>query len=244
MAADENKGLFSHLKELRRRLIVCLIAVTAGIIIAFVFADQLFRVLILPAGDINLIFVEVTEMLGAYMQVCLIGGIILAMPVLTYELMMFIAPALTPVEKKYVWIALPFILIMFAGGVLFGYFVLIPPAMQFLLGLGSGIATPQIRIGNYISLVARLLLAIGLVFETPVITTILARLGIVSARWLLAQWKWAVICAFILGAVITPTIDPVNQTLVALPLIILYLLSILLARLFEKRNIKTLEVTT
>jgi sec-independent protein translocase protein TatC len=237
MAADENKGLFSHLKELRRRLIICLVAVAAGIIIAFVFADQLFRVLILPAGETNLIFVEVTEMLGAYMQVSLIGGIIIAMPVLVYELMMFIAPALTPVEKKYVWIALPFTLIMFAGGVLFAYFVLIPPAMQFLLSLGSGIATPQIRIGNYISLVARLLLAIGLVFETPVITTILARLGIVSARWLLAQWKWAVICAFILGAVITPTIDPVNQTLVALPLIILYLLSILLARLFEKRRV-------
>ncbi len=243
MAADENKGLFSHLKELRRRLIICLIALAAGIIIAFAFADQLFHILILPAGDINLIFVEVTEMLGAYMQVCLIGGIIIAMPVLVYELIIFIAPALTPVEKKYVWIALPFILIMFAGGVLFGYFVLIPPAMQFLLSLGSGIATPQIRIGNYISLVARLLLAIGLVFEIPVITTFLARLGIISSRWLLAQWKWAVICAFILGALITPTVDPVNQTLVALPLIILYLLSILLARLFEKRKIMPLEVT-
>jgi sec-independent protein translocase protein TatC len=132
---------------------------------------------------------------------------------------------------------------MFAGGVLFGYFVLIPPAMQFLLSLGSGIATPQIRIGNYIALVARLLLAIGLVFEIPVITTFLARLGIISARWLLAHWKWAVICAFILGALITPTVDPVNQTLVALPLIILYLLSILLARLFEKRKITPLEAT-
>ena len=237
MAADENKGISFHLEELRRRLIICLAALAAGIIIAFVFADRLFRILILPAGDISLIFVEVTEMLGAYMQVCLIGGVILAMPVLVYELIIFIAPALTPVEKKNVWIALPFILIMFSGGVLFGYFVLIPPAMQFLLGLGSGIASPQIRIGNYISLVARLLLAIGLIFETPVIITFLARLGIVSSRWLLMQWKWAVIIAFVLGALITPTIDPVNQTLVALPLIILYLLSILLARIVEKRKV-------
>ena len=99
MAADENKGLFSHLTELRRRRIICLIALTVGIIIAFAFADQLFRVLILPAGDIHLIFVEVTEMLGAYMQVCLTGGIILAMPVLDYELVLFVAPALTPVVK-------------------------------------------------------------------------------------------------------------------------------------------------
>lgn len=243
MAADKNRGIAFHLEELRRRLIICLVAVAAGIIIAFAFADQLFHILILPAGAINLIFVEVTEMLGAYMQVCLIGGIILSMPVLVYELIAFIAPALTPGEKKYVWLALPFIFIMFIGGVLFGYFVLIPPALQFLLSLGAGIASPQIRIGNYISLVARLLLAIGLVFETPVITTILARLGIVSWRWLLAQWKWAVILAFILGGLITPTVDPVNQTLVALPLIILYLLSILLARLFEKGKTKTLEVT-
>ena len=230
------KGISTHLEELRRRLIVCLVAVTAGILIAFAFAGQLFAILIRPAGDINLIFVEVTEMLSTYMQVCLIGGIIIAMPVLVYELIVFVSPALTPREKKYVWIILPFIILMFAGGVIFGYFVLIPPAMQFLLSFGADIATPQIRIGNYISLVSRLLLAIGLVFETPVITTFLARLGILSSKWLAARWKWAVILAFVLGAVITPTLDPVNQTLIALPLIVLYLLSILLARLFEKRK--------
>ena len=230
------KGISTHLEELRRRLIVCLVAVTAGILIAFAFAGQLFAILIRPAGDINLIFVEVTEMLSTYMQVCLISGIIIAMPVLVYELIVFVSPALTPREKKYVWIILPFIILMFAGGVLFGYFVLIPPAMQFLLSFGADIATPQIRICNYISLVSRLLLAIGLVFETPVITTFLARLGILSSKWLAARWKWAVILAFVLGAVITPTLDPVNQTLIALPLIVLYLLSILLARLFEKRK--------
>jgi sec-independent protein translocase protein TatC len=166
------------------------------------------------------------------------------MPVLVYELIAFVTPALKPGERKYLWIVLPFILLMFAGGVLFGYFVLIPPAMQFLLSFGADIATPQIRIGNYISLVSRLLLAIGLIFETPVITTFLARLGIVSSKWLAAQWKWAVILAFVLGAVITPTLDPVNQTLIALPLIILYLLSILLARLVEKRKNTPLEVTS
>jgi len=244
MNASDLKGISTHLLELRRRLIVCLAAIAAGILITFVFADQLFRILIRPAGNISLIFVEVTEMLSTYMQVCLIGGIMIAMPVLVYELIVFVSPALTPGEKKYMWIILPLIILMFAVGVLFGYFVLIPPAMQFLLSFGAGIATPQIRIGNYISLVSRLLLAIGLVFETPVITTVLARLGILSSKWLAAQWKWAFILAFVLGAVITPTLDPVNQTLVALPLIILYLLSILLARLVEKRKITPAEVTS
>jgi sec-independent protein translocase protein TatC len=232
----DRKELTSHLDELRRRLVVCLISVAAGVIISFAFADQLFAVLIKPAEGVSLIFVEVTEMLSTYMQVCFIGGIVISMPVLVYELIAFVAPALTPREKRYLWIALPFIIAMFAGGVLFGYFVLIPPAMNFLLSFGTGIATPQIRIGNYVTLVSRLLLAIGLVFETPVITTLLARLGILSSGWLLRQWKWAVILAFVLGAVITPTIDPVNQTLVAAPLIVLYLLSILLARLVEKRR--------
>jgi sec-independent protein translocase protein TatC len=244
MSSSDLKGISTHLEELRRRLIVCLVAIAVGILISFIFADQLFQILIRPAGGINLIFIEVTEMLSTYMQVCLIGGIIIAMPVLVYELIAFVSPALNPGEKKYLWIILPFILLMFAGGVLFAYFVLIPPAMQFLLSFGAGIATPQIRIGNYISLVSRLLLAIGLVFETPVITTFLARLGILSSKWLAAQWKWAVILAFVLGAVITPTLDPVNQTLIALPLIILYLLSILLARLVEKRKITPMEVTS
>ncbi len=236
MSASNSADISLHLEELRRRLIICLIAVAAGIIISFAFADQLFAILIKPAGVVTLIFVEVTEMLSTYMQVCLIGGIIISMPVLVYELIAFVTPALTAQEKKYVWIILPFIFVMFVGGVLFGYFVLIPPAMQFLLNFGANIATPQIRIGNYISLVSRLLLAIGLVFEMPVITTFLARLGILSWRWLANQWKWAVILAFVLGALITPTLDPVNQTLVAAPLILLYLLSILLAKMVEKRK--------
>jgi len=102
-------------------------------------------------------------MLGIYMKVCLFSGIILAMPYLTYELVMFVSPALTSKEKRYVFLVLPWIAIMFMGGVVFGYFVLIPPAINFLLTFGSDIATPQIRIGNYISIVSRLLLAIGLV---------------------------------------------------------------------------------
>jgi sec-independent protein translocase protein TatC len=235
----ENKPtntIWAHLNELRRRLVVCLIAIAAGTIIAFVFAEQLFQVLVWPAKGIHLIFIEVTEMLGTYMQVSLVAGIILAMPVIVYQLIVFIAPALTPREKKYVWIILPFIILMFAAGVAFSYFILLPPAIQFLLSFGADIATPQIRIGNYVSLIGRLLLATGIIFELPVITTFLARLGVISSKWMRQQRKWAVIIAFIMGAVITPTLDPVNQALVALPLIALYEMSIWLAKLVEKRR--------
>jgi sec-independent protein translocase protein TatC len=235
----ENKAtntIWAHLNELRKRLVICLIAVAAGTIISFAFADQLFQLLVWPAKGIHLIFIEVTEMLGTYMQVCLVAGIILAMPVLVYQLIAFVAPALTPKEKKYVWIALPFIILMFAAGVAFSYFVLLPPAIQFLISFGADIATPQIRIGNYVSLIGRLLLATGVIFELPVITTFLARLGVISSKWMGHQRKWAIVMAFILGAVITPTWDPVNQTFVALPLIVLYEMSIWLAKLVEKRR--------
>jgi sec-independent protein translocase protein TatC len=174
--------------------------------------------------------------MGTMFRVCLTTGIIVAVPFLTYEFIMFVAPALTPKEKKYVFLIIPWIGLMFAGGVVFGYFILVPPAVRFLLSFGTDIATAQIRIGNYISVVTRLLLAIGLVFEMPVVTTFLARLGIITGRWMASKRKWAMILAFVVAAIITPTFDPVNQTLVAAPLIVLYELSIWLARIFGKKR--------
>ena len=130
---------------------------------------------------------------------------------------------------------------MLMAGVLFSYFVLIPPAINLLITFGSDIATPQIKIGNYISIVTRLMLAIGLVFEMPVVTTFLARIGIVKAKWLADKRKTAIIVAFILAAVITPTFDPINQVLVAVPLVILYELSIWLAKLVQRKKEEGVE---
>ena len=232
----EKQPVLSHLRELRQRLIRSVIAVLIATIIAFYFAPQIFEILKVPAGDINLIFIEMTEMIGTYMKVSLAAGIMLAMPYLIYHVIMFVSPALTPKEKKYVYLILPWIALMFAGGVAFCYFVLIPPATRFLLSWGADIAAPEIRIGNYIGLVTRLLLAIGLVFELPVVTTFLARLGVITPKWLASKRRIAIIFAFILAAIITPTFDPVNQTLVAAPLIVLYEMSIWLAKLVQRKQ--------
>jgi len=235
--SDDNKLTFlGHLGELRQRLIKGVIAVVIASIISFVFFKPIFYYLILPAGDINLVYIEMTEMIGTIMKVCLTSGVILAMPYLTYQLLMFVSPALTRKEKKYVYFILPWIALMFVGGVAFGYFILIPPATRFLITFGSDIATPQIKIGNYISIVSRLLLAIGLAFEMPVVTTFLARLGIITSKWLASKRKIAIISAFILAAIITPTFDPINQSLVAVPLIILYEMSIWLAKLVQRKE--------
>ena len=240
MEKDSKKlSILEHLQELRKRLIKCVIAVLITTIISFVFAKHIFNILILPAEGINLVYIEMTEMIGTYMRVCLVSGIILAMPFLIYQFLMFVSPGLTPKEKRSVYLIFPWIALMFAAGVVFSYFILIPPATKFLITFGSDIATPQIKIGNYISIVARLLLAIGLVFEMPVITTFLSRLGIITPKWLSDKRKSAIIIAFILAAIITPTFDPLNQTLVAAPLIILYEMSIWLAKLVQRKEPQT-----
>ena len=236
MSNDNKLTLLEHLSELRRRLIKCVIAVSITTAISFVFAKQIFHILILPTEGLSLIFIEMTEMIGTYMKVSLASGIILAMPYLVYQLIMFVSPALSRKEKKYVYLIVPWIALMFMGGVVFSYFILLPPATKFLITFGSDIATPQIKIGNYISIVTRLLLAIGLVFEMPVVTTFLSRLGIITPKWLSAKRKPAIICAFILAAIITPTFDPINQSLVAVPLIILYEMSIWLAKLVQPKR--------
>ena len=236
MSDDKKLTVLSHLLELRTRLIRSVIAIAVASVIAFIFYDWIFYILKLPAEGINLIYIEMTEMIGTIMKVCLVAGIMLAMPYLVYQGIMFVAPALTPKEKRYVYLTLPWIALMFLGGVVFGYFILVPPATRFLISFGADIATPEIRIGNYISIVARLLLAIGFVFEMPVITTFLARLGVLKPKWLSDRRRTAIIVAFILAAIITPTFDPINQSLVAIPLIVLYEMSIWLAKLVYKKE--------
>lgn len=230
-------GVLGHFRELRNRLIRSLIAVAATSIFSFVFYEQIFNILINPApADIALQAVDMTEMIGVTMRVSLISGVILAMPYLVYELIMYVSPALTRREKKYVYLILPWITLMFAGGIVFGYYVLIPRLTGFLLSWGSELVSIQPRISSYINVVTRMLLVVGLVFELPVITTFLSRLGVLKPKWLADKRKSAIIIAFILAAIITPTIDPINQCLVAVPLVLLYELSIWLARLVHKRE--------
>ncbi len=244
MSNNEKKlSVLAHIGELRKRLIWSVIAVAIASIICFAFYDWIFYILILPAEGIDLIYIEMTEMIGTIMRVCITAGVVLTIPYLTYHVIMFISPALTSREKKYVYLILPWIALMFLGGVVFGYFILVPPATKFLITFGSDIATPQIKIGNYIAIVTRLLLAIGLVFEMPVVTTFLARIGILKPKWLSDKRKLAIIFAFILAAFITPTFDPINQSLVAVPLIVLYEMSIWLAKLVYPKRTNAEEFT-
>ena len=217
-----------HIEELRRRLLVMMIALVIGSIIASIFTEQIIRLLAQPVGGlIHLQSIEVTENVGVFMRVALTAGVLLAMPVIVYELLMFIVPGLLPKERKWVYLAVPFASILFAGGVVFTYYVLLPPAINFLVRFLGVSTTP--RLSNYIGFITNLMFWIGLSFETPLLIFILAKLKVVTGKQLLKGWRIAVVVTAILAAVITPTVDPINMGLLMLPMMALYMLSVILA---------------
>lgn len=232
--------IFQHLAELRRRVIISALALLAGSAVSFVFFRQLIELLVRPARDLQtgvggqLVFTEVTELLTTSFKVSFVAGFILAFPVILYQVVMFIAPGLTAKERRYLLGFLPGALLAFASGVAFGYFVLTPPALHFLLTFGGDVAVPFIRVSNIVDLMIRLLFWMGIAFETPLVICLLAQLGIVTVRSLSRFRRYWVVVAFILGAIITPTFDPVNQSLVAVPLLALYEVGVLLARLVAR----------
>ncbi len=243
--SDQQLTLLQHLGELRKRLFISVLALLVGSAVSFAFFKQIIDILVRPARDLGgdagaqLIYIEVTELLTTSVKVSFVGGFILASPVILYHVIMFISPGLTGREKRYLLAFLPAVLGAFAAGVAFAYFVMTPPALHFLLTFGGDVATPMIRISNIVNLMIRLLVWMGIVFETPLVIYMLALLGIVNARMLSRFRRYWVIVSFVLAAIITPTFDPFNQVLVAAPLLVLYELGVLLARLAGRKRTRS-----
>ncbi len=239
---DEKKlPLTAHLQELRKRLILSFIAVGVGFVLCYAFAESIFNILasplikVMPAGG-SLIFTSVAEAFFTYMKVAFIAGLILTSPFILYQIWAFVAPGLYQKEKKYV---VPFVLggsLFFAMGVLFGYFIAIPIGFKFLLGYATDFIKPMPSMKEYLSFSIKFLLAFGLVFEFPVVLVLLARIGVIDAKMLARQRKYAILLIFIFAAAVTPSPDLISQILMALPLIGLYELSIVLSKLFGKKS--------
>ena len=239
--ADRSMSIREHLADLRTRLLVCVLTLAATTTFSFIVAeDWIFPLLERPAPkEIDFLVTESTGVFGPYINVSLVAGAILAMPMFILQGLMFVAPALKPAERRYAYLMLPATVVAFGVGVVFAYFVLLPPALNFLYTFGSDLAEIRPALGKYVSLVTLLLFWNGVAFETPVILYFLTRVGLVSPSFLARNWRFAVLGAFVLGAFITPTLDPVNQTLVAVPLTMLYGLSLLLAKLAAYQHRKS-----
>jgi sec-independent protein translocase protein TatC len=223
--------LMEHLKELRDRLIRAFIALFVATGISFIFAKQVLEILIAPMGDTLPQALKPTEVISNYMKVALICGVAIAMPVIVYQVARFVAPGLTKQERRYLIILVPGATISFLGGVAFAYFVMMPAAIPFLLGFLSDVVEQRWAIGEYLSFVTSLLFWIGLAFELPLFVYFLAKIGLVNAEMLSRNRKYALIGIAVLSAVITPTVDPLNMALVMGPLVILYELGVILARI-------------
>lgn len=223
--------LIDHLQELRHRLTVSVVALVIGTLVSVLFAKPLLLFLAQPVGRANLIFIRPTESFVIYMKVAFLAGIALAMPVILYQLLRFVVPGLTAQERHYVWILIPGGAISFVIGLVFANLVLVPAALRFLSGFLSDVAPSQWSFDAYISFVTTFLLWVGLSFETPLVIYVLTKLGVVRPETLARQRKYAYLGAFIVAAIITPTPDPFNQTLVAVPLILLFEVGIWLGRL-------------
>ena len=231
MAENKQFTIMEHLEELRDRLIKSAIAVTVTTLLSLVFAKQFLQLLIAPMGETPPVSSTPTTNIVVFTKVALISGVALAMPVLVYQLIGFIAPGLTRREKRYLYLILPGATLSFVAGIAFAYFVMLPTAIPFLKGFLGDIVQPNWFVDKYISFITSLLFWVGLSFETPLLIFFLAKLGIVTPAVLSRYRKYAVLVIAVISAVITPTPDPFNMILVMGPLILLYEIGILLAKL-------------
>lgn len=239
----ESKTPFTeHLGELRDRLVRCFVAVGLGFLISYFFKEKLFEFLTAPLVKVmvdiegtKMIFTGVPEAFFTYLKVSFLAGIVAAVPVLFYEFWMFVSPGLYRSEKKYILPIVMLSVIFFAIGSSFGYLVVFPYGFKFFLGFANNTIQAMPSMKEYLSFSAKMLLAFGLVFELPLILTFMARMGLVSVQFLKKNRKYALLLFFVGAALITPP-DVITQIMMALPLILLYEISILGAKVFGKKH--------
>ena len=238
--AEEKSPFTNHLDELRKRIIICIVAVAVGFLGSYFFAEQIFDILIKPLTaelppDSTFIFTGLPEAFFVYLKLSLFGGILLASPVLLWEVWCFVAPGLYDQEKKYVYPFVIFSTVLFPTGVSFGYFVVFPIAFKFFMGYSSEIIKPLPSIKEYLNFSCKLLFAFGVVFELPLFVLFLAKIGLVNEKMLRSKRKFAILGIFVVAAILTPP-DVVSQILMAIPLLVLYEISILVAKYFGKKE--------
>jgi sec-independent protein translocase protein TatC len=233
-AWEHPQELLVHIDALRKHLLRAVAVLVMTTAFSFTFFEQILAFLSRPLQGEKLVAIEVTEPIGTVMKVSLLTGVALAFPYIALEVWLFIAPGLS--RKARIWglLAIPIATIFFLGGMAFAYFAMLPTALPFLLNF-MGITTIP-RPSSYISFVTALMFWLGVAFEFPLVIFLLAKLGLVKASFLAKQWRFAVVIIAVIAAAITPTVDPVNMSLVMGPMLLLYFFSVLLAKIAQPRE--------
>lgn len=244
--AEKDLTFIGHLEELRRRIIICLVAFLVAVSVSFPLSEKLLKFLKLPAAGLidKLAYFSPTEAFMSYFRIAMAAGLILCLPLILYHVWMFISPAMDKAFRRHAAAFILFSFLSFIAGCAFAYFLLLPAALKFLLSFGKGELEPVISIGKYISFALAIILCAGLVFEMPVISFILSRVGIINHKLLRRRFKYAILIIFILAAVITPTPDVFNMTLLAVPMLLLYEISIWVSFLAGPREKKIGKIFT
>jgi sec-independent protein translocase protein TatC len=246
---------WSHLAELRKRLVISAMAISAGFVVCFNYSEDLLGILMMPLNSTmsyqasfpfllftpnpvkqELFFTTLTEPFMAHLKIAFVAALILAVPIILLQIWKFISPGLMPRERRYTGYFVSFSTLFFAAGVLFCFLLLLPYAVPFLIGYKTEHLKPIIRIGEYIDFTLKFLLGAGAVFELPLIIILLSRMGILQPASLAKFRKYAFLLSFIIGAIITPTPDAFNMTLMSLPIYVLYEIGILGARIFGRKR--------
>ncbi|HPD57864.1 MAG TPA: twin-arginine translocase subunit TatC [Smithellaceae bacterium] len=236
-------SLTEHLIELRKRLFRIVIALGVGFGICFYFKNLVFDIITRPLTEVlpaesHLVYIGLTEAFFVYMKLAFFAALLLTSPYILYQIWKFISPGLLPREKKLVVPFVFFSSLLFVGGVLFGYYIVLPPAFKFFVSFNNEYLQAMISFREYLSLFVMFLLGFGVSFELPVFIFFLAKLGVVNAKTLARQWKFAILFIFIAAAVLTPSPDALSQILMAIPLMFLYVVSIFVAGFARKEKIQ------
>lgn len=228
-----------HLEELRWRIIKSLVSVVIFTIIAFTVSNYVLEWLLIPSKHVNVqISMQVLKIQTIFiikLEIALIVGVIISIPVILYQIWAFLAPGLHDNEKKYIWPIIFFAMFSFLVGAAFAYYMIIPYALDFFLGLAPSNVANNIAIDFYFGFLLRIIVVFGIVFELPVLSVILSKLGLITPSFLRKYRRHAIVIIFIAAAILTPP-DPTTQILLAIPMVLLYELTILLSYIFSKKR--------
>ena len=236
----EEMGFLDHLEELRSTLIACIVAWIGLSVVLWFFSGRTLDFLLDTVPVESVYFNAPTEAFMIRLKLSFILGFLVAFPFILFKFWSFVSPGLFSREKRIVFPLIFFATALFYLGVLFAYWVLVPIVLEFLVKFGTEMLQPLLSIGKYFAFVARLCFAFGIVFQLPLVIVFLTSIGAISARALLRQWRWAILVIFVTAAVLTPP-DPASQLLMAVPLVLLFLVSVLLSLVIERKRNRSRE---